>query len=115
MSSEQGSTDSSVPTAVLSQGDESEETDAAHIAYNTGIPISEVIDHSKDANAETTSLELKQKGNDELMAGHYLKAVKLYSRLSSIRLPTPFYWPIARRLTSRWRIMGWPFQMRLPP
>lgn len=79
MSSEQGSTDSSVPTAVLSQGDESEETDAAHIAYNTGIPISEVIDHSKDANAEATSLELKQKGNDELMAGHYLKAVKLYS------------------------------------
>lgn len=79
MSSEQNSADSSVPSTVFSQGDESEETDAAHIAYNTGIPISEVIDHSKDANAEATSLELKQKGNDELVAGHYLEAVKLYS------------------------------------
>lgn len=57
----------------------SEDSDAAHVAYNTGLPISEVIDHSKDENAEATSLELKQQGNEELMAGHFLKAIKLYS------------------------------------
>jgi len=79
MTSEEDSSSSSVPSAVLSQGEESEDTEAAHVAYNTGLPISEVVDHSKDENAEATSLELKQKGNDELMAGHYLPAIKLYS------------------------------------
>lgn len=78
-SEEEDSANSSVPSAVLSQGEESEDTDAAHVAYNTGLPISEVIDHSKDENAEATSLELKQKGNDELIAGHYINAIKLYS------------------------------------
>lgn len=79
MTSEEESASSSVPDAVSSQGEMSEESDAAHVAYNTGLPISEVVDHSKDENAEATSLELKQKGNDELMAGHYLSAIKLYS------------------------------------
>jgi tetratricopeptide (TPR) repeat protein len=81
MASEEDSASSSVPTAVLSQDsqdDESEES-AEQVAYKTGIPIEEVVDHSHDEDAEAKSLELKKQGNDELIAGHYLKAVKLYS------------------------------------
>jgi serine/threonine-protein phosphatase 5 len=79
MASEEDSEASSVPSAVLSEGNESDESDAAHIAFNTGLSIDEVVDHSKDENAQATSLELKQKGNDELIAGHFLPAIKLYS------------------------------------
>ena len=78
MASEEDSTSSSVPSAVLSEGNESVES-AEEVAYKTGIPVDEVVDHSHDEDAEARSLELKKQGNDELIAGHFLKAVKLYS------------------------------------
>lgn len=78
MAFEEDSASSSVPAAVSSQSEVSEES-KEEVAYRTGIPVEEVIDHSHDEGAEAKSLELKKQGNDELTAGHYLKAVKLYS------------------------------------
>jgi serine/threonine-protein phosphatase 5 len=37
------------------------------------------VDHSHDEAAETKGLELKNQGNQELIQGHFLKAIRLYS------------------------------------
>jgi serine/threonine-protein phosphatase 5 len=73
MTAEECLTSSSVPSDVLSQ--ESAET----VAYNTGLSIEQIVDHSHDEAAEAKSLELKHKGNEELVKGHFLKAIPLYS------------------------------------
>ena len=73
MISEDHSESSSVPTAESTQGDDSFE------ASDDGPPLTEVIDRSDDENAEAKSLELKQKGNDELVAGRFLDAIRFYS------------------------------------
>jgi serine/threonine-protein phosphatase 5 len=64
---------SSAPSAVWSE--ESAET----VAYNTGLSLDEVVDHSHDEAAEAKGLELKNQGNQELVEGHFLKAIRLYS------------------------------------
>lgn len=74
MTSEEEQSDaSSVPSAVLSA------ESAEAFAYHTGVPIEEVMDHSNDDDAEARCLELKQKGNDELIKGHLLEAIRFYS------------------------------------
>lgn len=42
-------------------------------------PIDMVIDHSTDEQAEAKSIELKQQGNDNLVAGKYLDAIRFYT------------------------------------
>jgi serine/threonine-protein phosphatase 5 len=73
MTSEEDLASSYVPSAVL--GEESAET----VAYNTGLSIEQVVDHSHDEGAEAEGLELKNQGNEELVEGHFLKAIRLYS------------------------------------
>lgn len=70
MSSEEENTNS-----IMSCFEESAEA----VAYHTGLSLEQVVDHSHDEAAETKGLELKNQGNQELIQGHFLKAIRLYS------------------------------------
>lgn len=44
-----------------------------------GPPLEEIVDRSGDPDAEEKAMELKDKGNKELLSGHFLQAIKFYS------------------------------------
>lgn len=75
MSSEAGETEPSVETTEISST-EAEEQD---IAQEDRPPFDEIVDRSSDPNAEARATELKDLGNHQLAAGHFLEAIKHYS------------------------------------
>lgn len=42
-------------------------------------PVPEIVDHSMDDGAAEQSLKLKEAGNKELINGHFLQAIRLYT------------------------------------
>mmetsp|Transcript_14455 Transcript_14455/g.20380 ORF Transcript_14455/g.20380 Transcript_14455/m.20380 type:complete len:553 (-) Transcript_14455:96-1754(-) len=77
--SKESGTPSATPTNESQSTTETPAAAASQPGSNDDFPISEVIDYSKDENAEATSLQLKAVGNEELIKGHYLQAIKYYS------------------------------------
>ena len=42
-------------------------------------PVNEIIDRSSEPGADEKAMELKEKGNQQLLKGHYLEAIGFYS------------------------------------
>lgn len=57
--------------------DSSENSDST--PQDGGAVPMEVVKHAEDEKAEEESLKLKEAGNKELVAGHFLEAIRLYS------------------------------------
>jgi len=72
MSQSSASSNETVPSSTLTDDASSESDDFRP-------PITEVLDRSKDPGAEQKSFELKKEGNEFLIKGRYLDAVRLYS------------------------------------
>jgi serine/threonine-protein phosphatase 5 len=82
MSTEQDSSASSdAPslTSTTATPEEQAEEDAEMETADQLPPVHMLIDHSSNEHAEAKSLELKQQGNDALVAGKFLEAIKFYS------------------------------------
>jgi serine/threonine-protein phosphatase 5 len=71
----------------MSSDDSSNESGSAPSAAATSVgseatdrpPVFEVVDHSSQEGSEEMALSLKAKGNEQLMKGHILEAIGLYS------------------------------------
>jgi len=72
-----GSADGTAPSvAEATLEDEDEDNEA--VDYGE-IPVEEVVDRSGEPDAEEKALALKDKANQELVKGHFIQAVELYS------------------------------------
>lgn len=73
MTSDESSNASSVPSAShTSVGDST-------ASGESGPPVDEIVDKSLEPGAEESALKLKDEGNQQLIKGHFLEAIGLYS------------------------------------
>ena len=60
--------------------DSSENSDTSPQGNDNSSPVpTEIVEHAEAENAEEQSLKLKEEGNKQLTAGHFLEAIGLYS------------------------------------
>jgi serine/threonine-protein phosphatase 5 len=75
MSSEESSIASDSPPSVADTS-----TDGSAISLDEYYPSAEeIVDKSSEPGAEEKALQLKEKGNEQLLKGHYLEAIGFYS------------------------------------